>query len=197
MIQIPIILFFSLIFLIPIFIRVILIIWSQHLCFPVETAPSHATAIVFGAGLEKNGQPSKVLMERIQTAASLYHSGKVRKVIFSGTNRWIYYNEPMSMELAAIQAGIPEEDILIDPDGFRSFDTCFNAKKRFQIKEAALITQSFHLPRVLLIASNLGIESHGIIAQHEIHRIDDVIWWHIREIPATIRALWDIRKNTG
>ena len=196
MILIPIILFFSVIVLIPIITRVVLIAWSRHLCFPVQTAPCHSTAIVFGAGLEKNGQPSKVLMERIQTAVSLYHSGRVRKVIFSGTNRWIYYNEPMAMKLAGIQAGIPEQDILIDPDGFRSFNTCYNAKNMYQINEAALITQSFHLPRVLFIASNLGIEAHGIIAKHEIHRVDDVIWWHIREIPATIRAFWDIRKST-
>ncbi len=192
--QILIILLFSLSLVVPIIIRLVMVASSYHQCFSIQTVPCHPTAIVFGAGLEKNGCPSKVLRERIQTAAILYKSGKVNKVILSGTNRWIYYNETMAMKLAGIEAGIHEADILIDPDGFRSFNTCFHAKEHFHITEATLITQSFHLPRVLFLAWNLGIEAHGVIAQHENHRLDDVIWWHIREIPAAIRAVWDIRK---
>ncbi len=158
----------------------------------MQTVPDHSIAIVFGAGLEKNGNPSKVLLERIQTAAWLYKTGKVHKVLFSGENRWIYYNEPLAMKETGISLGIRVEDILIDNNGYRSYDTCRNAKEIFHVNDAVLVTQSFHLPRVLLLALRAGIDADGVNAKHETHRLDDVLWWHIREIPATIRALIDI-----
>jgi SanA protein len=174
-----------------ILIRVVIIRWSHKRSYPIQTVPEHSTAIVFGAGLEKDRNPSKVLLERIQTAAWLYETGKVHKVLFSGDNRWIYYNEPLAMKETGISLGIREEDIFIDNNGYRSFETCKNAKNVFQINDAILVTQTFHLPRVLLLALRTKIDADGVIVDHEIHRLDDVLWWHIREVPATIRALID------
>lgn len=182
----------TLLILISTLIRASVILWSRNRSYSMQTVPDHSTAIVFGAGLEKNGNPSKVLLERIQTAAWLYKTGKVHKVLFSGENRWIYYNEPLAMKETGISLGIRVEDILIDNNGYRSYDTCRNAKEIFHVNDAVLVTQSFHLPRVLLLALRAGIDADGVIAKHETHRLDDVLWWHIREIPATIRALIDI-----
>ncbi|MGD8731751.1 MAG: hypothetical protein PVH92_07725, partial [Anaerolineales bacterium] len=38
----------------------------------VETAPTRPTAIVFGAGLRRDGRPTAVLADRVSTAAQLF-----------------------------------------------------------------------------------------------------------------------------
>ncbi len=173
-------------------IRFILLFWSRKYCYSPSQAPELPVVIVFGAGLEKTGSLSKVLRERVQTAAWLYHAGKAKKVLFSGENRWVYYDEPLAMKKAGIALGIDAKDILIDHDGFRSLATCVNARDQHGIRAAILVTQSFHLPRVLFLARAIGIQAIGVPATHETHRLDDVLWWEIREIPAAVRAVYDI-----
>ncbi len=172
--------------------RLAVVIWARHLIRPIKELQPVEYGIVFGAGLEKTGIPSKVLLERIQTAVLLYQTGKISKIFMTGDNRDQYYNEPEAMRLTANSLGVPAADILTDPDGQRSINSCRNALERFNISEALLVTQKFHLPRVILTARCLGMSAWGIAADHEKHRIDDVVWWHIREIPATFKAVLEV-----
>ena len=114
-------------------------------------SPAAPAAIVFGAGLWRDGSPSPVLQDRVATAADLYFSGKVKKILMSGDNRFIYYNEPGAMKKFALSLGVPEEDIVLDYAGRRTYDTCYRARAIFGLKEAILVTQSFHLPRALIL----------------------------------------------
>ena len=180
---------FFIILILLLAVRAAVILWSRNLIKPLSDLETYEMGIVFGAGLEKSGIPSKVLLERIQSAVMLYQTGKISKVLMTGDNRDIYYNEPAAMKMAAQSLGIHESDILTDPDGHRSIDSCRNAIEKFNIHQAILITQPFHLPRVLWTARKVGIQAIGFAADHEVHRIDDVIWWHIREIPATFKAI--------
>src|SRR5512139_3280101 len=61
--------------------------------YRVEEAPAQAVAIVFGAGLWRDGSPTPVLRDRVATAAQLYFSGKVEKLLMSGDNSYVEYNE--------------------------------------------------------------------------------------------------------
>lgn len=172
-------------------IRIIIYIWAKKRIFSITSIPRNKYGIVFGAGLEKTGLPSNVLMERIQIAAMLYRAGKIKTVLLSGDNHSLYYNEPQAMKIAAMTLGISERDILIDPNGHRSFDSCRNAACDFQIHQAILITQPFHLPRVLWLAASVGIDAIGMPVNLKRHRIDDEIWWQFRELFASVRAIVD------
>ncbi len=155
-------------------------------------SPSSLSQLFSGPGWKKNGTLSKVLRERVQSAVWLRQSGKAKQILLSGENRWIYYDEPLGMKKTALEMGVNSEKILIDHDGFRSLATCLNARDQFGATEAILITQSFHLPRVLFLARSIGIHAVGVAATHENHRLDDVLWWELREIPATLRAIFDV-----
>ena len=61
-----------------------------------------------------------MLASRIEAAADLYHAGKVRKLLMTGDNRFIDYNEPGAMRAYAIQLGVPEGDIVLDYAGRRT-----------------------------------------------------------------------------
>lgn len=158
--------------------------------FTPDNAPKKSTAIVFGAGLSRSGNPSTVLADRVLTAVALYHQGKVSKILLSGSSRSSGYNEPLAMKSLAMDVGVPTEDLLIDMGGFRTFDTCLRAQQIFDIENALLISQRFHLPRALILCNGIDLPADGVAA--DLHTYRARFFWEIREIPATLRALWDI-----
>jgi SanA protein len=156
-----------------------------------EIEPSRI-AIVFGAGLQRDGSPSPVLQDRVATAVQLYKAGKVEKLLMSGDNRFVDYNEPGAMQAYALSLGVPEEDIVLDYAGRRTYDTCYRAHYIFSVDKAILVTQRYHLPRALFICNAIGITSKGVDAQSQYYRKLSRIIWNTRELPATLVAFWDV-----
>jgi len=167
---------------------------SSRVASPAEVA-SQRVAIVFGAGLWRNGTPTPVLQDRIETAADLYFAGKVEKLLMSGDNRFIYYNEPGAMREYAISLGVPEEDIVLDYAGRRTYDTCYRAKAIFGLEKALLVTQAFHMPRALYTCNQLGVESQGVVADNRYYRKLSRLYWNMRELPAILTALWEVNVS--
>lgn len=166
---------------------------SMNLIYQEEYAPSKRVAIVFGAGLRRDGTPTPILRDRVETAASLYFSGKVEKLLMSGHQEVLSYNEPESMRQYALSLGVPDEAIALDFAGDRTYDTCFRAKAVFDVKDALLVTQKFHLPRALFLCKALGLEALGVDATspRRSWRISTLIW-NTRELLATVGAFLDV-----
>ena len=82
--------------------RLITTIASINKIISIANVPTEKAAIVFGAGLLRDGTPSPVLKDRVSTAAQLYFSGKIQKILMSGDNRFVDYNEPASMQTYAL-----------------------------------------------------------------------------------------------
>ncbi len=167
-------------------------VYADSKTYTPETVPASRVAIVFGAGLQRNGTPSPVLRDRIDTAIRLYENGRVDKLLMSGDNRFVHYNEPGAMFAYAVSQGVPEEDIVLDYAGRRTYDTCYRARHIFDLKEAILVTQKYHLPRALVTCNNLGLESSGVSADVRNYRRSSYAFWTIREVPATSVALWEV-----
>jgi SanA protein len=158
----------------------------------LEQAPQMPVAIVFGAGLNRDGTPSPVLRDRISTAADLYFTGKVQKLLMSGDNRFLDYNEPGAMQAYAMDLGVPESALIMDFAGRRTYDTCYRALHIFGVTDALVVTQAYHLPRVLATCQGLGINSIGVAADQREYNPRSMARWRVREIPATMVAFWDV-----
>ena len=160
----------------------------------IESVKPAEWAIVFGAGLNPNGIPTTVLRERLETAAALYRQGKVRRILLSGSNRSIRYNEPEAMVLYIRSLGVPAEAFVPDPDGHRSLESCRRAASDFSIRDSILITQPFHLPRCMFLAEAFGIHTQGVPCMHlhRVYTIFDFTIWETRETAATFRAIIDV-----
>jgi len=158
----------------------------------IEDVTPHKVAIVFGAGLWRDGTPTPILRDRIETAAELYFNNRVEKILMSGDNRFVDYNEPGAMKQYAIGLGIPGEDIVLDYAGRRTYDTCYRAKNIFGVDEAILVTQEFHLPRALYICEHLGVRVAGMPADSRVYSFHSSIFWRLREFVATSVALWEV-----
>lgn len=167
--------------------------WLAHdRIFAANDAPNAPVAIVFGAGLNRNGTPTPILRDRISTAAQLYFSGKVQKLLMSGDNRTLDYNEPGAMQQYALSLGVAENDIILDYAGRRTYDTCYRAVHIFGVTRALVITQKYHLPRALLTCQGLGLKASGVVADQQSYNTRSMTRWRIREIPATLVAFWDV-----
>jgi vancomycin permeability regulator SanA len=92
----------------------------------------------------------------------------------------------------AISLGVPEEDIVLDFAGRRTYDTCYRARHIFGVDQATLITQNFHLARALFTCNNLGVESGGVSADVRRYRRLSYAYWTMREVAATAVAVWEV-----
>ena len=171
------------------FPRLVTLLYAWPRTYEIHEAPSKSVAIVFGAGLWRDGSPTPVLRDRVATAAELYFAGKVNKLLLSGDNPTDFYNEPGAMQAYALNLGVPEEAIVLDFAGRRTYDTCYRAREIFGVKDAILVTQGFHLPRTIYTCNQLGIPGDGVPADLRDYRKRSIIFWNLREIPATLVAL--------
>jgi SanA protein len=149
-------------------------------------------AIVFGAGLQRNGSPTPLLEDRVATAAQLYFDGEVEKLLLSGDNQYINYNEPEAMKTFAMHLGVPESAIVLDYAGRRTYDTCFRAKVIFGVTNAILVTQIFHLPRAIFLCRKMGLDVTGVFADRRKYDFNSLVIWKLREVVATSAAILDI-----
>lgn len=160
--------------------------------FTVDEVQPTRVGIVFGAGLRQDGSAGPVLSDRVETAVQLYEAGKVDKLLMSGDNSSVYYNEPAAMRQYALEHGVADEDIVLDYAGRRTYDTCYRAKHIFGVDEAILITQDFHMPRSLTLCNWFGIESVGVEADNRYFLKRSRAWWNFRETFAVFQAAWDV-----
>jgi vancomycin permeability regulator SanA len=160
--------------------------------YEIDQAPERSVAIVFGAGIRYDGRPTRVLEDRVRTAVELYHAGTVRQILLSGGTQRNGHHETDTMLELARQLGVPRGDILLDHGGIRTFETCARASEMHSVQDALLVTQRFHLPRALLICDTLGMQADGVAADQRIYSRFSMTVWKLREIPATLRALWDL-----
>lgn len=173
-------------------VRIIFMINASPQTYSQEDVPLRQVAIVFGAQVRRDGTPSAVLRDRVQTAVALYQSGKVEKLLMSGDNRFADYNEPESMRQYALSLGMPDADIVLDYAGRRTYDTCYRAKEIFGVDSAVLVTQGFHMPRSLFLCNTFGIDAVGVESENYYYLKRSRLIWNTRELFATVQSVLDV-----
>lgn len=131
----------------------------------INKIPQYNVGIVLGAGVNPDKTPSPMLEDRLITAAQLYKSGKIKKILVSGDNSEAHYNEPQVMYNYLIDVQqIPAVDVVRDFAGFRTYDTCARAKNIWGLDQAIMISQGYHLYRAIYTCDQLGLEATGFSA---------------------------------
>lgn len=178
--------------LVTLLIRTIFLLTSSPQTFSTDSVPARRVAVVFGAEVKRDGTPSVVLRDRIETAVALYKSGKVGKLLMSGDNRFVDYNEPEAMRRYALTFGVPNSDIVLDYAGRRTYDTCYRAKEIFGVNSAVLVTQGFHLPRALFLCKSFGIDAVGVKSENYDYLKRLRLYWNVRELLAGVQSVFDV-----
>jgi len=128
----------------------------------LERVPPARVALVFGAGLRPDGRPSRMLADRVRAAATLYEAGRVKKLLLTGDNSSVAYNEVVAMQRYALELGVPATDMTLDYAGFSTYESCYRARSIFGVEQAVLVTQDYHLPRAVYTCRALGIDAAGL-----------------------------------
>ena len=123
------------------------------------TIPTNDVALVLGTSKKTSrGNPNLHFNQRIEAAATLFKSGKVRHLLVSGDNSVKNYDEPTDMRDALVEAGVPKEAITCDYAGLRTLDSVVRAKTVFGLTNFTIVTEEFHCPRSVWIARRHGLD---------------------------------------
>jgi SanA protein len=150
----------------------------------INDVPNCKVALVLGSRIYSNGQLSGILQDRVRTAVKLYKIGKVKKLLMSGDNRFVHYNEPQRMHDYAVGLGVPDKDIVMDFAGRRTYDSIYRAKHIFGQNKLIVVSQGFHLNRAIFLSDRLGVKSYGVAGKWS-----GTVKNRIRELPACVAAV--------
>lgn len=129
--------------------------------------PKAEVALVLGTSKSLvNGEENPYFNFRMEAAAQLYKSGKVKHLILSGDNKTRYYNEPKYMREALVKMGVPEKALTLDYAGFRTLDSVVRCKKIFGQTRFIIVTQRFHTYRAVFIGKHFGVEATAFAAEN-------------------------------
>ena len=179
-------------------LRVVSAMQARDVIYNLITVPARPVAIIFGAQIYANGSPSPMLADRVKVGAALYQAGRVKALLLSGDNHVSGYNEPEVMRQYALSLGVPDNALVLDYAGFRTYDSCYRARDVFKVSSAILVTQAYHLDRALLICQSLGIDSIGVAAdvvRPTGYEIRSLLIGELREIPATTLSVVDLMRG--
>ncbi len=155
----------------------------RNLKFTVDTVPENAprTALVFGAGIYLNGQPSAVLVDRVTTAVELYQKGLIDEMIMSGDNSDASRNEVDHMVELAVEAGVPEEAVLRDDKGVHTAESCWNTINVLGKDEVIFVSQDFHAVRILMTAKSYGLTGIAVKSDRRIYNVFSWALWYFMD----------------
>lgn len=153
--------------------------------------PETDVALILGAGVRWDGQPSRILRGRLVVARQLFDSGKVRRIIVSGSPCSRGHSEPVTMRNFLVSEGIPPEAIIIDESGTDTWRSCRRAAGEFGLREVTVVTTKFHLRRAIALCRRMGIDAYGVghdAAAEGLRRVS--ARGARRELLATVKAFW-------
>ncbi|HEY3356234.1 MAG TPA: ElyC/SanA/YdcF family protein [Polyangia bacterium] len=156
-----------------------------------DAVPGQQVVVVLGASVYRDGRPSEMLRDRLDTALDLYRAGKVRKILLTGDHgRRAAYDEVNVMRRHVLARGAAPADVFTDHYGFTTYDSIVRAKRIFGVESAIIVTQGFHLPRAVYIARALGLRAVGLAADRRAYR--SVTYQHLREAFARGKAWGEV-----
>lgn len=134
--------------------------YDRYILKSLEEINAPAVAIVFGGGVTET-EPLPLLKDRLDSAKKLYDSGKVSKILLSGDNRFLDYNEPTVMYNYMLSLGVDSTVLQVDFAGRSTYETCERAYSIFGLRRAVLVSESTHLPRAIYLCRHFGLEAFG------------------------------------
>lgn len=143
--------------------------------------------LVLGAAV-RGDTPSKMLQDRLDVAVALYKEKVADKLLLSGDNGQINYNEVVVMQKYVLEAGVPAEDIFLDYAGFSTYESMYRARDVFLVESAVVVTQKYHLYRALQIGRALGLTVRGVASDQEEYAGQD--YRDLREVAARIKDVF-------
>lgn len=158
---------------------------------PSDSIPYNRTGLVLGTTPKlKDGRPNLYFDYRMDAAAALYQTGKIKYLIVSGDNHRNDYNEPEEMKKALLARGVPRKALYLDYAGLRTLDSVLRAKEIFGQDSLTVISQRFHNERAIFLADAYGIHAVGYNAKDV--NLSTGFKTQLRELLARVKVFIDL-----
>ena len=151
----------------------------------VDEIPHTEAAVVLGASILEDGSLSPILEDRVNFAIKLYKANKVEKILVTGDNSSLAYNEVNPVRLYLLERGIADKNIFLDHAGFDTYSSMYRARDIFLADSITIVTQSFHLPRSVFTARALGLDAYGMNADNGHYKFRN----SVREMFANVKTV--------
>lgn len=156
----------------------------------ISKVPPRDCALVLGTSPKmRSGIANPYFTARMYAVGTLYHHGKIKKIIVSG-EKSKNYDEPAAMKKFLVyNEGVPEDIIIQDPKGFNTHKSILRCKNIYKQKNVIIVSQGFHNLRALFFARNNGMNALGFDAQ-DVSKNESFYRNHTREFFARVLAVF-------
>lgn len=154
----------------------------------VSAIPANDVGLVLGTSRRAYYGTNLYFKYRMEAAAELFLSGKVKHLIVSGDNHIKGYDEATDMRDYLVELGVPATAITCDYAGFRTLDSIVRCKKVFGQQKVTIISQAFHNERALFLADEYEMDAIAFNAK-QVGKYK----YPFREYLARAKAIIDVR----
>jgi len=150
-----------------------LMLWEKPAISISDLDDDYEVAVVLGGTTDVDREPNDRLFfhkgaDRVTHALNLYHTGKVKKILFTGGNARLFENPDRDNSPIYdfyVMCGVSPEDILIESSSRNTRENAFFVKdmvsKNAKSGKVILITSAFHMRRAEGCFRKVGIDVTG------------------------------------
>lgn len=125
----------------------------------VQDIPFNEVGLLLGTSpVTSNGEHNYYFDERIKATATLYHNGKIKRIIASGGDYSSNggCNELIAMRDSLIKQEVPDSLISLDYQGTRTLHSITKVK---DLGSITIISQKYHNERAIYLAEHYGLQA--------------------------------------
>ena len=140
---------------------------------------------VLGAAVWSNDQPSPIFKRRIDKAYEIYSQGIIKKIHFTGSNAPGELTEAeAALKYLMDNHKIPSSDVIIETSTTTTSEQLkylrdYLAKKNEKL-EVLIISDQFHLMRVIEMAKFYGVYAEGISSGYKLS-VEKLLYYRLRD----------------
>ena len=163
----------------------------------VKNIPYKEVGLLLGTSpVTMNGHANIYYTYRIEAAVKLYKARKISKILISGDGKEKNYDEPKYMKRHLVKRGIPANNIILDKQGFRTYDSVIRAKEIYGFSEFTVISQKFHNERAVFLAGHNDMDAIGFNAKDAPNQKGKSAQKiRVRELFAKVKVFWDVMQS--
>ncbi len=132
-------------------------------------APLRPCIIIFGARVQPDGRPSRILCQRIQAALRAWRERPDARLMPTGGQIGGRRAEALVMRDELVAAGVPRSALVLEPeskDTFQSAIACAALLRAMpDLGEVLVCSSDFHLPRCRALMALEGFPGRGVAAR--------------------------------
>lgn len=173
-------------------IAIILRVQLPSIPYLVDEAslPLHPDVVmILGGGIKPDGTPNDALTDRLIVGERVSKLTQA-PMLLTGDDGQFRGPEIAGMHKWLLDRGVSPDRIVIDGEGYRTYESCKRAAELFNLKKMVIITQRFHIGRAIYLCHSFDIESYGVTSDLQPYR--SIVWFTVRDMLASVKAWSDI-----